>query len=137
VASLVGTTWVAEDIDERGVIERVQSTLTFGSPQRISGRAACNQYFGSLEQQEGTVRFRPAGATRMACAPAVMDQEQRFLSALGAVTTVRFDAGKLLLIDERGRVRVRLAPFPPGSGASVPMPFQAHAFDCGGGLCAP
>jgi heat shock protein HslJ len=46
----------------------------------------------------------------MACPPAVMDQEQRFLSALGAVTTLRVDAGKLLPLDESGRVRVRLAP---------------------------
>jgi len=63
-----------------------------------------------------------------------MDQEQRFLSALGTVTALRFDAGKLLLVDESGRVRVRLAPLPPGGGASVPVPVQAHAFDCGGGM---
>lgn len=109
-ASLVGTTWVAEDIDGRGVLDQVPSTLSFDSPQRISGRAACNRYFASVEQQAGTVRLRPAGTTRMACPPAVMDQEQRFLSALGAVTTLRVDAGKLLPLDESGRVRVRLAP---------------------------
>ena len=109
-ASLVGIWWVAEEIEGQGVLDRVQSTLTFESPQRIAGRAACNQYFGSVEQREGTVRLRPAGMTRMACPPPVMDQEHRFLSALGAVTGVRFDAGKLLLFDESGRVRVRLAP---------------------------
>jgi len=133
-ASLVGIWWVAEDIEGRGVLDRVQSTLTFESPQRISGRAACNSYFGTVESGQGTHRLKPVGTTRMACPPAVMDQEQRFLSALGTVTALRFDAGKLLLVDESGRVRVRLAPLPPGGGASVPVPVQAHAFDCGGGM---
>ncbi len=126
--SLVGTSWVAEDIDGRGVVERAQSTLTFAGPQQIAGRAACNQYFGSLELGNGTLRLKPAGTTRMACPPAVMEQEIRFLSALGAVAAFRFEGGKLLLLDDSGRVRVRLAPLPPASGASVPEPLQVHAF---------
>ncbi len=133
-ASLVGIWWVAEDIDGGGVLDRVQSTLTFESPQRISGRAACNSYFGTVEPGRGTHRLKPVGTTRMACPPPVMDQEQRFLTALGAVTGLRFDAGKLLLVDDGGRVRVRLAPLPPGSGASVPVPLHAHAFNCGRGM---
>lgn len=132
-ASLVGTSWVAEDIDGRGVIDRVPSTLTFESPQRISGRAACNRYFGSVEQVEGRFRLRPAGTTRMACAPAVMDQEARFLGALAAAATFHSEAGKLLLMDEGGRVRVRLEPAVGDSGASAPVPLQAHAFDCSEG----
>ena len=112
--SLVGTSWVAEDIDGRGVLGGVQSTLTFADGQRIAGRAACNQYFGSAELGEGTLRLKPAGATRMACPPEVMEQETRFLETLGTVTRFRFDGGKLLLLDESGRARMRLAPLPPG-----------------------
>ncbi len=48
----------------------------------------------------------------MACPPAVMDQESRFLAALGAATAFRAEGGKLLLIDQGGRVRVRLAALP-------------------------
>lgn len=48
----------------------------------------------------------------MACPPAVMDQESRFLAALGAVTAFRAEGGKLLLLDQGGRVRVRLAALP-------------------------
>ncbi len=71
-ASLIGTSWLAEEIDEQRVLERVGSTLSFDSAQRISGQAACNRYFGALELGEGTIRLKPAGTTRMACAPAVM-----------------------------------------------------------------
>ncbi len=71
----------AEEIDEQRVLERIESTLSFDSAQRITGQAACNRYFGALELGEGTIRLKPAGTTRMACAPAVMDQESRFLAA--------------------------------------------------------
>lgn len=133
VNSLVGTSWIAEDIDGRGVLERVQSTLTFVSLQQIAGRAACNQYFGSVEVKDGAPHLKPAGATRMACPPAVMEQETRFLNALGTVNTLRFDGVKLLLLDDSGRVRVRMSPMPPGPGASVGVPLQASAFSCAGG----
>ncbi len=107
---LVGTSWLAEDIDGRGVLDQVRSTLTFESSQRVAGRAACNRYFGSLELLNEGVRIRVGGMTRMACPPAVLDQEHRFLAALAAVTTYRRDGDKLLLMDAGGATRLRLSP---------------------------
>src|SRR5262249_19616146 len=107
--SLIGTSWLAEEIDGQRALERVESTLSFDSAQRITGQAACNRYFGTLELGEGTIRLKPSGTTRMACAPAVMAQESRFFAALGAVSAFRREADKLVLLDETGRVRVRLA----------------------------
>ena len=136
-ASLIGTSWRAEEIDGRVVLERVESSLTFDGAQRIAGQAACNRYFGAFELGEGTIRLKPAGTTRMACPPPVMEQESRFLAALGAATGFQREGGKLLLLDEGGRVRVRLAPLggraqaPPPAGS--PTPLRAHAFDCAGG----
>jgi len=121
-ASLIGTSWLAEEIDEQRVLERVGSTLSFDSAQRISGQAACNRYFGALELGQGTIRLKPAGTTRMACAPAVMDQESRFLAALGAASAFRREAGKLVLLDETGRARVRLTARSPRRGANTPPP---------------
>jgi heat shock protein HslJ len=108
--ALVGTSWRAEELDGRPVLAQEQSTLTFESPRRISGRAACNQYFGDLELDERAVRMKPTGTTRMACAPAIMDQERRFLAVLGTVTSARRDGDRLLLLDPDGRVRARLVP---------------------------
>lgn len=113
-ASLAGTSWVAEDIDGRGVVGGVSSTLVFDAAQRISGRAACNQYFGTVERGEGgRLLLKPAGTTRMACPDGVMEQERRFLDALGAITSYRRDGGALSLLDAGGTVRVRLVPAPP------------------------
>ena len=111
--SLAGTSWVAEDIDGRGVLGGVQSTLVFDAAQRISGRAACNQYFGTVERGEGArLQLKPAGTTRMACPEPVMDQERRFLEMLGAITSYRSDSGALSLLDATGRVRIRLVALP-------------------------
>jgi heat shock protein HslJ len=112
--SLAGTSWGAEDIDGRGVMSGVSSTLVFDAAQRISGRAACNQYFGTAERGEGgRLLLKPAGTTRMACPDAVMEQERRFLEALGAVTSYRSDGGALSLLDASGTVRIRLVPASP------------------------
>jgi putative lipoprotein len=141
-ASLVGSAWRAEEIEGRAVLERVHSTLTFESLDRIAGGTACNRYFGGLELGEGTIRLKPVGSTRMACEPDVMDQERRFLAALAAATAFRRDGDKLLLLDENGRVRMRLAPSGTGRGAvgpapaeppGPPSPLRAYAFDCLGG----
>jgi putative lipoprotein len=110
LAPLEGTAWLAEDIDGRGVVDLVSSTLAFDAGQKVAGRAACNRYFGTYQQSGEMVEIKPGGTTRMACPPAAMEQEDRFLAALGAVRKARREGDKLLLLDESGRVRMRLAP---------------------------
>lgn len=64
----------------------------------MSGRAGCNGYFAGYELTGETLRFQQAGATMMACAPALMDQERKFLDTLATVTGFDFsDDGALLL----------------------------------------
>jgi len=110
LASLEGTAWLAENIDGGGVVDRVQSTLAFDAGQKVAGRAACNRYFGTYQQSGGMVEIRPGGTTRMACLPAVMEQEARFLAALGTVRKARHEGDTLVLLDGGGRVRLRLTP---------------------------
>jgi len=129
--SLLGTFWLAEEIDGRNVIGGVDSTLAFDG-ERIAGQAGCNRYFGTLEFGPDTIRLKPSGTTRMACSPPVMEQESRFLAALGAATTFRRERGKLLLLEEGGGVRVRLAPL--GPEATRLTPDGLARFDCDGGF---
>jgi putative lipoprotein len=135
---LVGTSWTAVDIDGRGTLDRVQSTVTLDASQRLSGNAACNRYFGTYELAEATLRLKPAGSTRMACEPAVMEQETRFLATLEAVTAFRREGTALLLLDAGGRVRMRLVPAPPsgrptGQAPTGPPLLRAYAFNCADG----
>ncbi len=81
--NLAETAWLAEDIDGRGVIDKLQSTLRFETTEQVSGMAGCNRFFGSVTIESDAIAFGPLGATRMACPEAIMDQEDRFLKALG------------------------------------------------------
>ncbi len=45
----------------------------------------------------------------MACPPVVMDQETKFLTALGAVRKARREGDTLMLLDDDGRVRMQFS----------------------------
>ena len=73
---------MAEDIDGKGVIDNAQSTFSVASDGKITGRGACNGYFAQATIDGNSIKIGKAGATMMACAPALMDQERKFLAAL-------------------------------------------------------
>jgi heat shock protein HslJ len=109
-ATLVGSTWVVEDIDGRGVIDRLQSRLQISSLSQLTGLAGCNSFHGPATLSAATgLRLGPFGTTRRMCAPAVMDQEQKFLDALSRVRAARTANGLLYLQDTNGATILRLA----------------------------
>ncbi len=109
-AELSGTTWRADDIDGRGVIDFLQSTITFDADGRVSGRAGCNRYTGTWTLDGARIEMGPFAATRMACPEAVMDQESRFLEALDAVERIENRHGLLYLYAGEA-TRLRLSPY--------------------------
>jgi heat shock protein HslJ/membrane-bound inhibitor of C-type lysozyme len=124
---LVGTSWTVERIEEL-VADRAATTIRF-EEGRVSGRAGCNQYTGSLQAAPGMLRVSETATTRMACPPPVMQQETRFLKSLAAVRTARRDGDRVLLLDETGHVRLQLAPAPVALGP----PRRTRVYDCAGG----
>ncbi len=64
-------------------------------------RLRCNRWFASYQTQGEELHFSQAGATRMMCAPALMEQEARFLQARGQVK--RWEMG------ENGELRLGYA----------------------------
>jgi len=108
---LGGTKWQAEAIDGQQVGGSVQSTLEFVASDKVAGRGGCNQFGGPALVSGNTVRFGPLFSTKMACAEnAAMDQESRYLKALESIGSFRLDEqGRLVLVDEAGAERVRLA----------------------------
>jgi heat shock protein HslJ len=111
LAELIGTTWRAETIAGRPVMDNAASTLTFVSAEKIAGLAGCNRYSGPLRVEGGRVRVGPLAATRMACAPALMDQEARFLATLQRVERIARDRSFLLLRSTGDGEPTRLAGF--------------------------
>ena len=69
---------------------------------RLSGSAGCNNYCAMLEAPTPyELAIGPVGATRMACPPAQMDAENRFLGALQTATQFSFVLGKLVITYQR------------------------------------
>jgi heat shock protein HslJ len=103
--------WLAEDILGGGVIDRLQSTVEIAADGRASGSGGCNRIGGKAVIKGSNITFGAMFSTKMACPPAVMNQEAKFLNALSQTRSFRVDQGerKLYLMDAAGKVVVRLA----------------------------
>ena len=100
--SLGGAPWVLEDLLGRGVIDNSHTTLQFMSSGKVSGRGGCNNYTGSVAIQGSAITFTPMAATMMACAPALMEQETSYFSALTRADSIGMDKTGALLIHVKG-----------------------------------
>jgi heat shock protein HslJ len=78
-------TYQVEWIGEHPLIDRSHLTITFGEDGRAYGNAGCNHWFASYNLTGQQLSFVAAGSTRKMCAPALMEQEARFLDSLGKV----------------------------------------------------
>ena len=104
------TAYRMEWIGERPLIDRSHLSITLGADGRAYGSAGCNHWFAGYTRDGEQLRFEQAGATRKMCAPALMEQEQRFLEALGEVRRWDFSAtGQLQLWPASGKP-IRLWP---------------------------
>ncbi|WP_228743344.1 META domain-containing protein [Marinobacter sp. F4218] len=99
-----GAEWVVDDLTGKGIIDRSRMSLQFREDNRVSGRASCNRFTGRYEfTGEGSLTFSQLATTRMACAPALMNQEDRFLDVMGRVSRGRIGQhGELLLSTPEG-----------------------------------
>jgi heat shock protein HslJ len=99
VASVKDVWWRAEDIGGKGIVERSEVTLMLGSDGKIGGKSGCNGYSANYRLTGETLNvYQPMAGTRMACAPALMNQERAFQTLLesAASLTVTPDGGLLI-----------------------------------------
>lgn len=103
--------WLAEDINGAGVIDNLQTVLELAPDGQVSGNGGCNRFGGTASIDGLALSFSDLFSTEMACAPAIMDQEGKFLAALRQVASYRLDnpRGKLILLDASGNEIVVLA----------------------------
>jgi heat shock protein HslJ len=108
---LAGRTWVVEDIGGAGVIDSARATMGFDAAARVQGAGSCNRYNAAVTLTGETLSFGAIGSTRMACAEALMVQEQRLFGALSDVSGFDIDdTGALVLRGPGGPlVRARAA----------------------------
>lgn len=104
-AALIGTTWALETITDADAASTpvAPATLVFAADGSVSGSTGCNSFFGDYAAGTG---FGPLGSTKMACEPAVMEQEALILGMLGPDATVTIDGSLLTVADLEGRTLV-------------------------------
>ena len=105
----VGATWLVEDVGGLGMIDRTQSTIRFEDEGRVYGSSGCNQFSGGARIHGDALSFGRLATTRRSCAPALMAQEDRLLSALDAVNSYRLYGESLVLSNAAGTVLLRLS----------------------------
>jgi len=79
---LAGTAWQLQLLGTQGAIEAQQPTLEFEKGDKISGSGSCNRFNGTVTISGKAMSIGPLAATRMACAPALDQQEQTYFAAL-------------------------------------------------------
>lgn len=102
--------WLVEDIARNGVVDLSHTTIVFGDEGKVSGDTSVNRFSGAVTRDGQSLTFGRMLTTRRAGPPALMDQESKFLTALGEVRTFRFTPeGLLLLLDSAGQPVLRCA----------------------------
>lgn len=102
--ALIGGEWLVEDINNRGVMDYAQTTLSFDTDGRVFGSGGCNRYNGSYQLHQDKLEFGPIAATKKACTQSVSHQEQLFFQLLDTPLSVAFDeTGALVLTGEPGQ----------------------------------
>jgi len=94
---LIGTSWLATDIIGKSMTEGAKSTLNFVAAGRVAGRGGCNRFFGAVTIDGQSIEFGKIGSTMMACPPPMMEQEKRYLEALGQAKRFEVKDGMLFI----------------------------------------
>jgi len=105
-----GIEWAAVNINGVPVEAGAPVTLRLEGGDRIAGNAGCNTYSGSYRTtSKERIRVSALIITTVACAPARMDQERRYLSIIESAEGYSFYGdGSFSLIAGDGRaVRFR------------------------------
>lgn len=81
----------------------------------IQGSGGCNRYSATYKLSADSIEIGPPLRTKMACAPEISQQEDRFFDALTAVRSWRMEAQDLVLGNESGTVAMRFSAGTPAA----------------------
>lgn len=106
---LVGVQWVALTVGGEVPVVDPKPQLRWTSPTLVVGVGGCNRFFGPATVAGDNLRIGPLSATGKACMTAPSGQEDLFFKALEQTRSARLEQGQLVLLDESGKVVMRLA----------------------------
>lgn len=107
---IVGSSWLAEDIAGKGLIDDARTFVQFLSETQVAGSGGVNRFSGGCTIDGTKLTFGTLAVTRMAGPPAAMTQENVFLTELDKVAFYKLDDNDLLhFLDKDGNELVRLS----------------------------
>ena len=107
--TLCGSEWVPVEIEGVPVSEVTRAFVQFGGDGRLSGNSGCKRFTGSYLIDGETLRISSRVAmTRMACPPAVMEEEARLVQALEAARGFSRNGIALEMTGEDGSTVLRM-----------------------------
>jgi heat shock protein HslJ len=98
---LPDTHWTLQTLDGAPVFANkgsVPHLVLHASTQKLSGSAGCNRLQGRYTQRGTQLALTALASTRMACAPLLMQQEQRFIELLGLAGAYRIEGQTMSLL---------------------------------------
>ncbi|HEY0148084.1 MAG TPA: META domain-containing protein [Allosphingosinicella sp.] len=103
--------WQAQDVNGIPVVAGSKPLTLRIADGRAAGSSGCNNYSAPvIRSAADRIELGSIVSTRMACEPAVMEQEARFLAILAATRSyTRYGNGSLSLIAPDGRA-IRFRP---------------------------
>ena len=105
VAGLQGYEWQVQSINGVAVNSPIRPSLNFGTTMQITGHTSCNTYISGYVSTGAMLIIKQGAVTKMACEPAVMSQEQRFLKQLANTQMWAIDStGTLTLTGTSGTI---------------------------------
>lgn len=104
LSDLKGNVWLAEDINNGGIIDRARVSMEFSDNGLLSGRSGCNNYSGGYKLTGNKLEVgQNMVSTMMACAESLMDLERKYLDILMAADTLHYNEhGALILTAKDG-----------------------------------
>jgi heat shock protein HslJ len=136
VTGIDDTQWILKSYgdpdDAETVLKGSEITAVFdGREGSVIGSGGCNTYSGSYETEDGTLAVDRLASTEMGClgpdpsnedyGRQLMDQEQRYLSALAAVGSFEVDKDQLQVTSSDGLVLTfsRVSRLEPGDARNT------------------
>jgi len=112
-AGLEDTKWILESYGEEGdpktVLEGAEITATFNrQDSQVKGSGGCNTYFGEYQAKKNELSISNLTWTEIGCLDpeGVMEQEQRYLSALQGAKSYTIKDGELRISSLAERVLI-------------------------------
>jgi len=103
IGTLAAVEWMLVSIDGQPVPEGIKPPIVHFEINSVRGSAGCNRFNATVkETAPGELQIGPPAATKMACPPAEMEFEQKFLALFEKASRYTFVAGQLALTGKDG-----------------------------------